>query len=74
MVWKRSLVAAVTITAVVPLAAIGCGRSAQSSGDASPGGGLVSITPPGTSPVGSVTWAVYRDVNSLDPIVAFDYP
>jgi len=74
MVWKRSLVAAVTITAVVPLAAIGCGRSAQSSGDASPGGGLVSITPPGTSPVGSVTWAVYRDVNSLDPIFAFDYP
>ena len=22
----------------------------------------------------SVTWAVYRDVNSLDPIYAFDYP
>ena len=22
----------------------------------------------------SATWAVYRDVNSLDPIFAFDYP
>ena len=22
----------------------------------------------------SITWAVYRDVNSLDPIYAFDYP
>ena len=29
---------------------------------------------PGTKPVSSVTWAVYRDVNSLDPIYAFDYP
>src|SRR6516225_3401351 len=74
MAWKRSLVAAVTITAVVPLAATGCGRSAQSSGNASPGSGLVSITRPGTSPVGSVTWAVYRDVHSLDPLFAFDYP
>ena len=25
-------------------------------------------------PVSSVTWAVYRDVNSLDAIYAFDYP
>ena len=74
MAWKRSLVAAVTITAVVPLAATGCGRSAQSSGNASPGSGLVSITRPGTSPVGSVTWAVYRDVTSLDPVYAFGYP
>ena len=29
---------------------------------------------PGTKTVPSVTWAVYRDVNSLDPIYAFDYP
>ncbi len=34
---------------------------------------MVSTTP-GTKPVSSVTWAVYRDVNSLDPIYAFDYP
>jgi len=31
-------------------------------------------TAPGSKPVSSVTWAVYRDVNSLDPIFAFDYP
>ena len=31
-------------------------------------------TTPGTKPVSSVTWAVYSDVNSLDPIFAFDYP
>jgi peptide/nickel transport system substrate-binding protein len=73
MAWKRSLVAAVAITAVVPLAAA-CGRSAGSSGNISPSNGLVTTTRPGTSQVGSVVWAVYRDVNSLDPIYAFDYP
>ena len=74
MAWNRSLVAAVAITAVVPLAATACGRSTVSSGNTSPSSGLVSTTRPGTSPVGSVVWAVYRDVNSLDPIYAFDYP
>ena len=73
MAWNRSLVAAVAITAVVPLAAA-CGRSAQSSENTSSSSGLVSTTRPGTSLVGSVVWAVYRDVNSLDPIYAFDYP
>jgi peptide/nickel transport system substrate-binding protein len=57
----------------MPLAA-GCGRSAQSSENTSSSSGLVSTTRSGTSQVRSVTWAVYRDVNSLDPIFAFDYP
>ena len=74
MAWNRCLVAAVAITAVVPLAATACGRSTVSSGNTPPSSGLVSTTRPGTSPVGSVVWAVYRDVNSLDPIFAFDYP
>jgi len=56
-----------------------CGRSAgsaggSSSGNISPTAGLVATTPAGTKPVSSVVWAVYRDVNSLDPIFAFDYP
>ena len=34
----------------------------------------MTTTPAGTKPVPSITWAVYRDVNSLDPIYAFDYP
>ena len=38
--------------------------------DQGPGDG----TPAGTKTVPSLTWAVYRDVNSLDPIYAFDYP
>src|SRR5262249_51799160 len=44
------------------------------AGNVSATKGLVTTTPPGTAPVSCVTWAVYRDVNSLDPIYAFDYP
>ena len=73
-----SVAAAATATA---LAIAACGKSAPgtggnggSQGTISPTKGLVVSTKPGTKPVSSVTWAVYRDVNSLDPIYAFDYP
>jgi peptide/nickel transport system substrate-binding protein len=33
-----------------------------------------STTPPATSDVDHVTWATYREANTLDPIYAFDYP
>ncbi|HEX9030876.1 MAG TPA: ABC transporter substrate-binding protein [Streptosporangiaceae bacterium] len=62
---------------VAALALAACGRSAgtgNTAGNISPTKGLVTTTAPGTKPVSSVTWAVYRDVNSLDPIYAFDYP
>jgi peptide/nickel transport system substrate-binding protein len=36
--------------------------------------GLATTTPAGTQPVDSITWAVYRDVISVDPLFAFDYP
>jgi peptide/nickel transport system substrate-binding protein len=69
-------VAATAIAAALALAA--CGRSATggggTTGNLSPTKGLVVTTPPGSKPVSSVTWAVYRDVNSLDAIYAFDYP
>jgi peptide/nickel transport system substrate-binding protein len=55
-----------------------CGRSLSSAtstqGALSPTAGLVSTTPSGSKPTGTVVWAVYRDVNSLDPAFAFDYP
>jgi peptide/nickel transport system substrate-binding protein len=70
-----ALVAVAALCMAVPA----CGRSVsstqgQGSGIVSPTKGLVATTPAGTKPVQSVTWAVYRDVNSLDPIFAFDYP
>jgi peptide/nickel transport system substrate-binding protein len=60
------------------LLASACGRSlsaaSSTTGDISPTANLVAVTPAGTKPVSQVTWALYRDVNSLDPAFAFDYP
>jgi len=72
--WLRYTAALVLLTGLPA-----CGRSlssATSSAPAalSPTAGLVATTPAGTKQVNSVTWAVYRDVNSLDPAFAFDYP
>lgn len=70
-------VLAVTVLAACALLTSACGRSigtGTTSGQVSPTKGLVTTTPACTKPVPSVTWAVYRDVNSLDPIFAFDYP
>jgi peptide/nickel transport system substrate-binding protein len=77
MLRRRTTAATVAALSVVGLLAA-CGRSAGgnngSSGNIDPLKGLVTTTPAGKKPVQSVTWAVYRDVNSLDPIFAFDYP
>ena len=69
--WSAFAIAAVLLAA-------GCGKSASTSTPAQQSPGAVSLptsTPAakGTYP-GKVTWALYRDVNSLDPIIAFDYP
>jgi peptide/nickel transport system substrate-binding protein len=75
---KRRLLAAAAAAGTLALTVAACGRSAGSAGSASgnvsPTKGLVLTTPAGTKPVTSVVWAVYRDVNSLDPIFGFDYP
>jgi peptide/nickel transport system substrate-binding protein len=77
---RRSKVGAVAaVVAACALMAAACGRSANGAGSSaagniSPTKGLVTGTQAGTKTVPSVVWAVYRDVNSLDPIYAFDYP
>lgn len=83
---SRRVLAAAAATAAAALLAAGCGRSLSSattgatgtagntSGNISPTANLVTTTPAGTAPVSQVTWAVYRDVNSLDSAFAFDYP
>jgi peptide/nickel transport system substrate-binding protein len=73
----RQITAVAAIATAIVLMASACGRSitaGTAAGAVSPTKGLVITTAAGTSPVPSVTWAVYRDVNSLDPIYAFDYP
>jgi len=75
---RRAIIAAIAICLLTSASASACGRSlsqAESNqGEVSPTAGLVATTPAGSKPVPSVTWAVYRDVNSLDPAFAFDYP
>ena len=76
---RRRIGAVTAAVAACALLAAACGRSASNagsstSGNVSPTQGLVAATPAGTKTVPAMTWAVYRDVNSLDPIYAFDYP
>jgi peptide/nickel transport system substrate-binding protein len=58
--------------AVVALLGSACGRTTGGSNTSA--NELATTTKAGTKPVDKVVWAVYRDVNSLDPIFAFDYP
>jgi peptide/nickel transport system substrate-binding protein len=77
MASRRRMWAAMAVAAAFALVASACGRSAggnAAAGNISATKGLVTTTTAGTGTVPSVTWAVYRDVNSLDPIYAFDYP
>jgi peptide/nickel transport system substrate-binding protein len=73
---RRKVGAVTAAVAACALLAAACGRSAgsQAAGNVPATRGLVTTTPAGTTVVPSVTWAVYRDVNTLDPIYAFDYP
>ena len=49
---------------------------APTTSAAAPGttAGPAPTTPAASGDVDSVTWATYREVNTLDPIYAFDYP
>jgi peptide/nickel transport system substrate-binding protein len=66
---RRLVIALVALLALAAL--VGCGRDA-SAGVSNPT--LAAGTPAAKGPTGTVTWALYRDVNSLDPAHAFDYP
>jgi peptide/nickel transport system substrate-binding protein len=75
---RRRASLALAATALALLASA-CGRSlsaatSTTTGNISPTADLVVSTPAGTKPVPQATWALYRDVNSLDPAFAFDYP
>ena len=77
----RAFLAPAAVAALAALAASGCGKAlpsstAGSSSTPAPTSTtqLPSTTPAATGPVGKITWATYRDVGTLDPIQAFDYP
>jgi peptide/nickel transport system substrate-binding protein len=72
-------IAPVIVTLALAVLASACGRSVEnteSTSTASTGvvPELAATTPAGSEEVDKITWSVYRDTNSLDPIYAFDYP
>ena len=76
---KRAAAAAAVVLIAMGTAA--CGRKAPSATSAgsttaasSPATNLRATTPAATGATGAVTWATYREVGTLDPIQAFDYP
>jgi peptide/nickel transport system substrate-binding protein len=76
---SRGRRAVMALAVAFALFAAACsGRSVDDTSTPSGSGGqsidLATTTPPGTQPVDSIVWSVYRETNSLDPIYAFDYP
>ena len=64
-------------TALIALAVAGCGKAAGGSSTSTSGGSTANLsptTPAATGDTGPISWATYREVGTLDPIQAFDYP
>jgi peptide/nickel transport system substrate-binding protein len=61
--------------ALAALSAAGCGKQASDSAPtAKSTANLSPTTSAAKADTGPVTWATYREVGTLDPIQAFDYP
>ena len=71
---KRRLTVVAGVLALTATAALGSGASTALAIAGSAAAGPVVTTPAPTSTAGTVTWAVYRETATLDPIKAFDYP
>ena len=76
----RVPLAGAALTAIAALAIAACGKAApdsstsQSTAAPSASNTLSPTTPAATGEAGKITWATYRDVGTIDPIQAFDYP
>ena len=76
----RVPLAGAALTAIAALAIAACGKAApdsstsQSTAAPSASDTLSPTTPAATGEAGKITWATYRDVGTIDPIQAFDYP
>jgi peptide/nickel transport system substrate-binding protein len=76
---KRVHLAGAALAVLAATATAGCGKAAPGTsgaakGDAGTPATLTATTPPPSKDVDAVTWATYREVGTLDPIQAFDYP
>jgi peptide/nickel transport system substrate-binding protein len=75
----RVPMAGAAVAALAALAATGCGKAAPSTATGSSATptsttALSATTPAPSGDAGKITWATYREVGTLDPIQAFDYP
>ena len=79
---KRVPLARAAVAALAVLAVAACGKAAPDT-SSSGGGSTAPSTANALSPTtpapkgdvaGRITWATYRDVGTIDPIQAFDYP
>ena len=63
-------------TALIALSGAGCGKQASDTKPAAAkaSASLSPTTPAAKGDTGALTWATYREVGTLDPIQAFDYP
>lgn len=71
---NRRTVTSITALLLTCTVAAGCGRSPDSPSPVSSGADLKATTAPATKDADTLTWAVYRDVQTIDPLFAFDYP
>ena len=78
----RVPLARAAVAALAVLAVAACGKAApdtssqgsSTSATAGAGSALSPTTPAAKGNAGRITWATYRDVGTIDPIQAFDYP
>lgn len=72
---RRTRLAAGLAATTALLAACSGAPAPNPSGSASvPTDNFTVLTPPPTKDAGALTWALYRETQTLDPIQAFDYP
>jgi peptide/nickel transport system substrate-binding protein len=67
--------AAIAVVVAAALATAGCGASRNTSNEKAAEGKVISATTPaGETEVDRITWALYREPTSVDPIMIGDYP
>lgn len=63
------------VAGVIALALLaGCGRAKDAADAPASKVRLTATTPAAKGPTGPITWALYRGVQTLDPIYVFDFP
>ncbi len=71
---NRRILTRITALLLTCTVAAACGRAADGPETSKTAGDLAPTTAAATQDADPITWAVYRDVQTIDPLYAFDYP